>query len=135
MSIRNSSILIFKRLIYVPVLCTSFLGGLPAASGAVASAIGSIKRIYKTTYGSFADLQNAVAGFDGLRVDCVDILGRSDPNAPITTWDYYWWNVITIGVSTRLTQIAFQAYIGYAYTNSLYVRSFHDNRWSEWVQK
>ena len=42
MSIRNSSILIFKRLIYVPVLCTSFSGGLPAASGAVASALSGM---------------------------------------------------------------------------------------------
>lgn len=45
MSIRNSSILIFKRLIYVPVLCTSFSGGLPAASGAVYSYVNTQKYI------------------------------------------------------------------------------------------
>ena len=45
MSIRNSSILIFKRLIYVPVLCTSFLRGLPAASGAVYQQTRFSKRI------------------------------------------------------------------------------------------
>ena len=46
MSIRNSSILIFKRLIYVPVLCTSFLRGLPAASGAVNTAIEN-QKVYR----------------------------------------------------------------------------------------
>ena len=120
-----------------PVVTNAITSGdkRPAASGAVASAIGSIKRIYQSTYNSFADLQNAVAGFEGLRVDCVNISGGSDPNAPITTWEYYWWNVITIGVGSRLTQIACQAYIGYASTSSLYVRSFHDTQWSAWVQK
>ena len=89
-----------------------------------------------STFGSFAELQSAVLGFNGLRFDCVSLtLASGDPNAPITTAEYYWWNVITYGVSTRQCQIATQAFIGYSYTGALYVRSYHDNRWSAWYQK
>ena len=114
----------------------------PITSNAVYNAInvakGNITKIVETqgTFGSFADLQTAVLGFSGLRFDCVSLTFASgDPNAPITTPEYYWWNVITYGIPTRQCQIATQAFIGYSYTGAMYVRSYHDNRWSAWYQK
>lgn len=47
-----------------------------------------------------------------------------------------WWNVITLGEPTRLTQIASQAYgtgAGIASQNATYVRSKHDASWSNWM--
>jgi hypothetical protein len=106
------------------------------SSNAVAQALKDIKSIITSTYTSFANLQTSVLGFNGLRVDCVSLTpSATDSNSPIATANYYWWNVITFGYNSRQTQIAIQAYIGFTYTNALYVRSYHDNRWSSWVQK
>ena len=43
-----------------------------------------------------------------------------------------WWNVFTFGVSDRITQIAYQAFVGTTEQNLSVVRSNHDGTWSRW---
>jgi hypothetical protein len=93
-------------------------------------------KILQDQFGSFASLTSFIEVYfsSGIRIGGVAIQGTSDADAPITDSGYYWWNVITFGVSNRITQIAVQAYIGYSYTNYMYVRERHDNQWSGWVK-
>ena len=92
--------------------------------------------ILQNQFDNFADLTAFIDDnfSSGIRIGGVATQGTSDPNSPITESGYYWWNIITFGVSNRITQIAVQAYIGYAYTNYMYVREKHDNQWSGWVK-
>ena len=92
--------------------------------------------ILQNQFGNFADLTAFIDDnfSSGIRIGGVAIQGTSDSNSPITESGYYWWNIITFGVSNRITQIAVQTYIGYAYTNYMYVREKHDNQWSGWVK-
>lgn len=127
------------RIVLEPVDSVADSNLHPSTSNSIYDAIinakNSQKYLIQNTFDSFASLDSAIVGFNGFRLDCVSIANASDPNAPITSASYYWWNVITMGVSTRTIQIACQAYIGYPYTSAMYVRSKHDNTWSSWVQK
>ncbi|MCG3783949.1 hypothetical protein [Delftia acidovorans] len=45
-----------------------------------------------------------------------------------------WWNVLSFGVPTRLTQIAQQAFSGRPDSGALFIRTRHDTLWSPWGQ-
>lgn len=110
-----------------------------AVAGAIDTAKNSIKFIISPSnlFSSFAALNAAITNFTGFRFDTVSLTPEaSDPNAPITTANYYWWNVITYGAASRKTQIAIQAYNkGFSTAGYMYVRTYHDETWSAWFQK
>ena len=48
-----------------------------------------------------------------------------------------WWNTLTVGISSRISQLAMQAFgtgSGTAPQNAIYLRSKHDTGWSAWTQ-
>ena len=54
-----------------------------------------------------------------------------DNDAPITTSEPWWWNVIQFGASSRLTQIAFSPFRD---RNYVWIRNKHDNGWYGWYK-
>lgn len=63
-----------------------------------------------------------------------------DPNSPYPTSTVYWWNVLQIGIYSRLTQIATQTFDGNWGKDELWIRSRHRDDtditqgWSNWKQ-
>jgi len=55
----------------------------------------------------------------------------TDVNAPLQTSWPWWWNVIQIGMSTRLTQIAF---CPYRERDCAFMRVKHDDTWYGWFK-
>ena len=55
----------------------------------------------------------------------------TDTEAPITTISDYWWNIIQIGVASRLVQIANNAYLN---RNKVFMRVKHDSKWYGWFK-
>lgn len=53
----------------------------------------------------------------------------SDPDAPVTA-NANWWNVIVLGTTNRMTQIATIIYPDYR--NKMFFRVRHDNTWYGW---
>lgn len=110
-----------------------------AVAGAIDTAKANIKFITSPsdTFSSFAALNAAIVNFTGFRFDSVSLSAEaSDPDAPITVANYYWWNVITYGAASRKTQIAIQAYNkGFSTAGYMFVRTYHDETWSAWFQK
>ena len=47
---------------------------------------------------------------------------------------FAWWNVLTFGVRTRCTQIAFFSFLGTTGGGKIYMRYQHDNMVSAWMQ-
>lgn len=130
------------------------LGGV--AAGATKNAADALLRDRSTHTGtqsiaSVAGLQTLLDSFVGAKV-----YGNYDESslmadAPIGRYvSYYtngsigadwptnntvaWWNVLTFGVPSRLTQLAQQAFTGRPDTGALFIRSRHDSLWSPWFQ-
>ncbi len=78
------------------------------------------------TYGSFAEIT-----VESLSKAASVYYSGSDPNAPETDSNIYWWNVFQFGEANRLTQIASGAY--HHMKRGLYVRTKHDASWSNWI--
>ena len=73
----------------------------------------------------------------GIHVFCIsDIVGNHGPitDSPYPDAPGGWWNVISFGHAIRMTQITSQVFRGYKGENELWIRSKHDNNWSEWVK-
>lgn len=71
---------------------------------------------------------------DKLRIFSVLIENNPDPNCPYPSKTLMWWNILQFGNKNRLTQIANQAFIGRSGNNELWIRSKHDNSWSDWTR-
>ncbi|GEM_PF-3302345 len=102
----------------------------------VADLNGSLEHINRisTTFRLFAN----VPLLNGIHVFCVTGSGNPVTDSPYPDVDG-WWNVICFGVggATRMTQITSQAYkreLGYKGKDELWIRSMHDDGWSEWVK-
>lgn len=76
-------------------------------------------------YGSFAEIT-----VESLSKAASVYYSGSDPNAPETDSNIYWWNVFQFGEANRLTQIASGAY--HHMKRGLYARTKHDGNWSNW---
>ena len=85
-----------------------------------------------TSLGVF-DLNNAVVGsqisVNGLESDATT---NNWPTSGFSSGTAVWWNVITYGSSTRLTQLA--TYGFNAGNGKVFVRTKHDSTWYSWVQ-
>jgi len=55
-----------------------------------------------------------------------------DPYAPVQAAYAEWYNVITFGTYTRVTQIAAFGFLGQGYNNGFWIRTQHDNHVSPW---
>ena len=55
-----------------------------------------------------------------------------DSDCPYPSNDLMWWNVFQFGVTSRLTQIASQAFKSRVGYNELWIRNKHDTVWGEW---
>lgn len=73
---------------------------------------------------------------NGIHTFCVS----SDAN-PVTDSPYPnnagWWNVICFGIGMRMVQITSQVFkreFGFEGKNELWIRSLHDEAWSEWTK-
>lgn len=130
------------------------LGGV--AAGATKNAADALLRDRSTHTGtqpidSISGLQTVLNGFVG-----ADLYARYESpslmaNAPIGRYvSYYsggtagadwptnnetaWWNVLTFGVASRLTQVAQQCFAGRPDSGIIYTRTKHDASWSGWSQ-
>lgn len=97
---------------------------------------GRLNYIYNVpeTFLSFADIPKVT----GIHIYCVTNASNETtiPDSPYPG-QRGWWNVITFGSNTRLTQITSQAYksdLGYKGKDELWIRSMHDVTWSEWTK-
>ena len=112
----------------------------PNLDGTLANQIsdlnGSLEHINRisTTFRLFANIPI----LNGIHVFCVTGGGNPVTDSPYPDVDG-WWNVICFGVggATRMTQITSQTYkreLGYKGKDELWIRSMHDDGWSEWVK-
>lgn len=112
----------------------------PNIDGSLAKQIsdlnGSLEHINRisTTFRLFAN----VPLLNGIHVFCVNGGGNPVTDSPYPDVDG-WWNVICFGVggAIRMTQITSQAFkreLGYKGKDELWIRSMHDDTWSEWVK-
>ena len=97
---------------------------------------GSLEHINRisTTFRLFAN----VPLLNGIHVFCVTGAGNPVTDSPYPDVDG-WWNVICFGVvdAARMTQITSQVFkreLGYKGKDELWIRSMHDDTWSEWTK-
>lgn len=95
---------------------------------------GRLNYIYNVPgmFSSFADIPKVT----GIHIYCVTNVSNETtiPDSPYPG-QKGWWNVITFGSDTRLTQITSQAYYNYfPGKGELWFRSLHDTNWSEWAK-
>ena len=102
----------------------------------VADLNGSLEHInrFSTIFRLFAN----VPLLNGIHVFFVTGDGNPVTDSPYPDVDG-WWNVICFGIVgvTRMTQITSQVFkreLGYKGKDELWIRSMHDDSWSEWVK-
>ena len=67
---------------------------------------------------------------NGFYYNTVSYVG-SDEDAPYTTSDSWWWNVISFGYVSRFTQIAF---CPFRQCEKIFIRHMHDTSWNGWFE-
>ena len=103
----------------------------------VADLNGSLEHVNRisTTFRLFANIPI----LNGVHVFCVNGVGDPVTDSPYPDADG-WWNVLCFGVgggAQRMVQITSQVFkreFGFKGKNELWIRSLHDDDWSEWVK-